>query len=132
MYHLNIFCTDPVIISDGGKVENQSIVNDFNNDDILELMCRSDNMFDVVEWIMINQTGTVQKHITNTSNVSSTLTFSNPSDDFTSQMRCTSNNIAHIDVFITKGNNSSTINLRVTAIKSCETRYMRYMNDSNC
>ena len=61
-------------------------------------------MYDVVEWIMINQTGTVQRQITNTSNVSSTLTFTNPSDDFTSYMRCISNYILYKDVFVTKGN----------------------------
>jgi len=52
---------------------------------------------------MINQNGTVQKQSTAASNVSSTLTFSNPSDDFTSQMRCISNKILYRDVLVVKG-----------------------------
>ena len=72
---------------------------------MLTLICTSDHMFDVVKWTMINQTGTAQRQFANTSNVSSTLTFTNPSDDFRSYMRCISNNgTVYKDVFIIKGN----------------------------
>jgi len=99
----NYFILDPVIISDGGNVTNQSVVNDFTSGGTLTLTCTSDHQFDIVEWVMINQNGTVQKQSTATSNVSSTLTFSNPSDDFISQMRCISNNILYRDVLVVKG-----------------------------
>ena len=95
----------PIIISEGGNVTNRSIINDFTDNDMLTLICTSDHMFDVAKWRMVNQTGTAQIQFTNTSNVSSTLTFTSASDNFTSYMRCISNNgIVCKDVFIIKGN----------------------------
>ena len=67
-------------------------------------------MFDVVEWIMINQTGTVQSLFSDRSNVSATITFKNASDNFTSYMRCSSNSGYSIkEVYIIKGTTYSTV-----------------------
>ena len=93
----------PVIISNGGDVINGSIVNNFDAD-TLTLTCSSDHMLDVVRWIMITSTGTVERQFTSTSNFSSTLTFTYPSDDFSLQLRCVSNNVIYRDVLIIKGN----------------------------
>jgi len=59
---------------------------------------------------MMNQNGTV-KNLMNISNVSSTLTFTDPSDDFTSHMRCISSSGIVKDIHITKGNKCVSINL---------------------
>jgi len=96
--------TGPVILSDGGNVENQAIINDFINNNTLTLTCTSDNMLDVVEWIIVNQTGMVHSFFSDISNVSSTITFTNASDNFTSYMRCSSNNgYLSKEAYIVKG-----------------------------
>ena len=106
LYNKFYLSLGPVIISDGGSVENQSIVNDFSNNNSLTITCTSDDtcMSDVL-WVIINQTGTVEKHFTNISNVSSSVTFINPSNNFTSYLRCgfSHHSYLHKDVFITKG-----------------------------
>ena len=95
----------PVIFSNGRSVENQSIINDFSDNDTLTLTCTSGDMFDVVEWIMINQTGTVETQFTDTSNVSSSVKFINPSDNFALYLRCdySHHRYLHEVVFITIG-----------------------------
>jgi len=101
----NLHFPGPVIINNGKSVENQSIINDFSDNDTLTLTCTSNDMFDVVEWIMINQTGTVQKQFTNTTNVSSSVTFTKPSDNFTLYLRCdySHHRYLHEIVFVTVG-----------------------------
>jgi len=95
-------------MNDGVKVENHSIVNYFNTNGTLTLTCTSDKMFDIVEWIVINQTGTVERQYTNTFNISSTALFINSSDDFISYLRCdySHHRSLHKDVFIAKGNDN--------------------------
>jgi len=84
---------------------------------MLILTCTSDELFDVVEWIIVNQpsqtelpetlfrqNGLAERSFKNISNVSSTMIITNPSDDFISYMRCISNNgIVYKDVLIIKG-----------------------------
>ena len=84
---------------------------------MLILTCTSDELFDVVEWIIVNQpsqtelpetlfrqNGLAERSFMNISNVSSTMIITNPSDDFISYMRCISNNgIVYKDVLIIKG-----------------------------
>ena len=62
-------------------------------------------MLDIVEWIMINQTGTVERQYTNVLNISSLAMFINPSNDFMSYLRCRYSDHRYLykDVFITKG-----------------------------
>ena len=62
-------------------------------------------MFDIVEWTMINQTGTVERQYTKLFNVSSLAMFVNPSDDFASYLICDYLDYRYLrkDVFVTKG-----------------------------
>jgi len=98
--------SDPVVTNNGENVENQSVINQFSDNSTLTLTCTSDDQLDVVEWIMINKTGIVRKQFTNVSNVSSSITLINPSDSFTSILRCSNLYYRHLykDEFITKGN----------------------------
>ena len=88
-------CLGPVIIrSSGGDVENGSIINDFmanETDSKLSLTCTSIYQNEIVQWIGLNISGTVEQEQSNNS-YSSTITFANPSKDFTAIFRCISRN----------------------------------------
>lgn len=56
----------------------------------LFLTCTSVYQNEIVEWIILNISGNVERQYSNTS-YSSTITFVNPSNDFTSVYRCRSN-----------------------------------------
>ena len=85
----------PVIIrSVGEDVVNQSIINDFSTngtDAELSLTCTSVYQNEMVEWVMLNMSGNVELEVSDNP-YSSTITFTNPSDGFTSIFRCKSNN----------------------------------------
>ena len=94
----------PVIIRNSGEdVENGSIINDFgvNATDLeLSLTCTSVYQNEIVEWIRVDITGNVEQELSNNSH-SSTITFTNPTDDFNSTYRCKSNNtLLYKDVYI--------------------------------
>ena len=96
----------PVIIrSNGGDIENRSIINDFviNGTEIeLFLTCTSVYQNEIVEWITLNIFGNVEQEQSNDSH-SSTITFTQPTDDFNSTFRCKSRNtLLFKDVIITK------------------------------
>ena len=94
----------PVIIrSSEGNVEDRSIINFVANgtDTDLSLTCTSVYQNEIVEWIRLNMVGSVEQDQSSDS-YSSTLSFSQPSDDFNSTFRCRSNNtLLYKDVFIT-------------------------------
>lgn len=82
----------PVIIkTTGGFVENGSIINNFGVDTTLSLICTSVYQNENIEWIRLNTSGNVEQELLNSPH-SSTITFTNPTDDFTSIFRCKSNN----------------------------------------
>ena len=96
----------PVIIrSSGGDIENRSIINDFvvnGTDNELFLTCTSVYEDEIVEWIKLNIFGNVDQEQSNDSH-SSTITFTQPTDDFNSTFRCkSSNTLLFKDVIITK------------------------------
>ena len=104
--HSYIFAhTGPVIIRSSGDVENRSIINDFvdnGTDTELSLTCTSVYQNEIVEWIRLNNTGSVEQEQSNNSQ-SSSITFAHPSEDFYSTFRCISRNtLLYKDVFITK------------------------------
>ena len=104
--HSYIFAhTGPVIIRSSGDVENRSIINDFvdnGTDTELSLTCTSVYQNEIVEWIRLNNTGSVEQEQSNNSQ-SSSITFAHPSEDFYSTFRCISQNtLLYKDVFITK------------------------------
>jgi len=63
-------------------------------------------MFDIVEWEMINTTGTADIQFTSAANnISSSILLLNPSDDYTSIWRCTNSYSRYLytDTSITTG-----------------------------
>ena len=99
-------CLGPVVIrSSGGDVENGSIINNFvinETDSKLSLTCTSVYQNEIVEWIRLNISGTVEQEQSNNSYLS-TITFANPSDDFNSIFRCISRNtLLYKDITVTK------------------------------
>ena len=101
-----ILCLGPVVIrSSGGDVENGSIINNFvvnETDSKLSLTCTSIYQNEIVEWIRLDISGTVEQEQSNNSYLS-TITFANPSNDFTSIFRCISRNtLMYKDVTVTK------------------------------
>ncbi|XP_065903440.1 uncharacterized protein [Dysidea avara] len=91
------------IVSNGRIVENHSVINYFSVSDMLNITCMSVLTLNSIEWIITNQTGTAQLQFSNKSDTSSLIYFTNFSDTFTSDMRCSLNNgISYKDVFITK------------------------------
>ena len=84
---------------------NGSVINDFEfngNDTTLSLGCTSVYENEIVQWIEISMSGSVEQELSSNSQ-SSIITFVNPTDNFSSTFRCISNNtLLYKDVYITK------------------------------
>jgi len=94
----------PVITSDGGDVENGSVINYFNAEDKLTLTCKSLDKLDSVTWKIFNLSGNVQLHTSRFSNFTSRITFQSPSNNFSAHIRCSSNRgLSHKNVTVKQG-----------------------------
>ena len=70
-------------------------------DNELSLTCTSIYKNEIVEWIMLNITGNIEQELLSNP-YSPTITFSHPSEDLYSTLRCKSQNtLLYKDVFIT-------------------------------
>ena len=90
---------DPVILTDGEKVENQSIINEFGVDNKLTLICSSVNESHCgFKWKVFSKLGIESITISN-----ATLDVINQNEVFESHMSCISmsEKSVHADIFIT-------------------------------